>query len=117
MPEQIVCVRDTKVTKFSDFAPFVEKIEEVELVYWIVVDYTQRTKNTAFIGVVIISVRNVRFASFLMNFFMKNDLTAFLNLLNTNTGAVVNYTQRTKILLTIARILINPTFRKLIKQL
>jgi len=25
MPEQIVCVRDTKVTKFSGFATFVEK--------------------------------------------------------------------------------------------
>ena len=45
MPEQIVCVRDTKETKFSDFAPIVEQIEEVELVYWIVADYTQRTKN------------------------------------------------------------------------
>jgi len=45
MPEQIVCVRDTKVTKFSGFATFVEKIGKVKLVYWIVADYTQRTKN------------------------------------------------------------------------
>ena len=64
MPEQIVCVRDTKVTKFSGFATFVEKIEKVELVYWIVADYIQRTK----------------------------------------------------ILLAIACIFINPTFRKLVKQ-